>query len=328
MSNLAKNLDKQRKIEQEFTDNITKTEAMAQAVAPFIEAAKEAMEDGNKVGSATEIGVNYQKYNDLLIDFAAKVNKVTAEMTVANIDAVIPNASDICKYLDESLIHYTSARDHWQKKIKKQDTTKTEKMLQLEWVAARAAIELANDLLRLSALGQGQENKLVEDGNLPGVRQRLNKDRQTHEGMLASSNQGLEEMLKYGYSDSEVARMNAYLEEVVWKAKEWTKAKEKMVVDPIGEPVERKFQRRREAIMAPLDALKEVLTVTQKETQKKRQKASADLDAAKVRANQSPGESDLLRKAEDAYKSTIAQQNEAIEIIQNRIQDELKALNQ
>ena len=150
----------------------------------------------------------------------------------------------------------------------------------------------------------------------------------TQAAALTSSNHELEDLLKYGYSEIEVARMKAYLEEVVWKAKEWSKAKEQMVVDPKREPIERMIQRRRAAITAPLDALKDVLKVTEEAAQQKRQKADADLEVAKVRANQHPHEPDILKGAEEAHRRTNTQQNEAIEIIQIRIQEELKALNQ
>jgi hypothetical protein len=200
-------------------------------------------------------------------------------------------------------------------------------MLQLEWVAARASIALADNRLRLVILDQAQEQKLVEGGNSSGLRERLNEDQLTQAGVLASSNKELEDLLKYGYSDNEIAKMKAYLEEVVWKAKKWSEAKEQMVVDPNGEPVERTIQRRREAITAPLDALKDVLKVTEEAAQQKRQKADADLEVAKVRAHQTPHGSDLLKAAEEAHQRTITQQNEAIEIIQIRIQEELKALN-
>lgn len=326
--NWTKDRDAKVKIERDLTAEKAKTEAKARTVAPFLEAAKVALEEGNRLNSGAEIGVSYQKYNDQLLDFAAKVNKVAVEMNFANVDALIPGASEISKYLVESVAHWTSAANHWNKKIKKQDSPKTEKMLQLEWIAARATLGLADNRLRLVILDQPQEQNLVEDGNSSGLRERLNEDRLTQAGALASSIHELEDLLKYGYSEIEVARMKAYLEEVVWKAKEWSKAKEQMVVDPNGEPVERKIQRRREAITAPLDALKDVLKVTEEAAQQKRQKADADLEIAKVRANQRPHESDMLRGAEEAHRRTITQQKEAIEIIQIRIQDELKALNQ
>jgi len=326
--NAIKNRDAELKIEQELGLAKAKAEAESKArtVAPFFEAATKALEEGNRLNSATEIGVSYQKYNDQLLNFAAKVNKAAVEMNFANVDAAIPRASEISKHLTESMAHFTNAANHWDKKIKKQDSPKTEKMLQLEWVAARASLGLADNRLRLVTLDQAREKNLVEDASFSNLRERLNKDQLTQAGVLASSNQELEDLLKYGYSEIEVSRMKVYLDEVVWKAKEWSKAKEQMVVDPIGEPVERKIQRRREAITAPLDALKEVLKITEAAAHQKRQKADVDLEAAKVRAHQSPNESDLLEAAEEAHKRTITQQNEAIEIIQIRIQEELEAL--
>ncbi len=289
-------------------------------------AAKEALDEGNRLDAATGIGVSYEKYNDQLVDFAAKVNNVTAEIDTANTSVLIPGASDICMYISESLTHYTKARDHWYKQIKKQDTPKTERMLKLEWVAARAAIGLARDLLRINALVQGQEQQSDEAENA-SIAGRNNQDRLKHKADLASSNQNLEDMLKYGYSENEIARIIAYLDGVVWEARKWAEANEQMVVDPAGEPVERKFQRRRAALTAPLDALRKVLQATEVEAAKKRQEADANLKAAKVRADSNPSEPDLLRNAEEAHKRTVTQQNESIEIIQSRIQAELKVLN-
>jgi hypothetical protein len=326
--NWAKDGDAKVKIERELTAAKAKNEAKARTVAPFLEAAKVALEEGNRLDSGAEIGVSYQKHNDQLLEFATKVNKVAVEMNFVNIDTLIPGASEISKYLAESVAHWTSAANHWNKKIKKQDSPKTEKMLRLEWIAARSSLGIADNRLRLVILDQAQELNLVEDGNSSDLRERLNKDRLTQAAALTSSNHELEDLLKYGYSEIEVARMKAYLEEVVWKAKEWSKAKEQMVVDPKREPIERMIQRRRAAITAPLDALKDVLKVTEEAAQQKRQKADADLEVAKVRANQHPHEPDILKGAEEAHRRTNTQQNEAIEIIQIRIQEELKALNQ
>jgi hypothetical protein len=311
------------KIEREIAIEKSK----AEAAAPFLATAKEALDEGNKLNSAAGIGVSYQKYNDQLVEFSAKVNNVTGEMSAINIDDLIPGASDICRYISESLTHYTRARDHWHKRIVKQDTPKTEKMLQLEWVAAQAALGLAGDLLRLSVMDHAHKQKSKEDENAPKVRLLINRERLKHGALLASSSLELDNLLRYGYSESEVANMIAYLDKVVLEARQWSEARERMVVDPVGEPVERKFQRRREAITAPLNALKKVLQATEEESGKKLQQADTVLKSAKAQAASNPHESDLLRNAEDAHKRNIAQQNEAIEMIQARIQDELKNLN-
>ena len=129
-----------------FAYNFWKDQQRAKAEAPFFLAAKEALDEAHKMQSAMRIGLNYQKYGDLLIALAPKVDNLLRAAVDTGIENLNPDAKVLCQHLFVARDEYKSACKWWEIKIQypDSDNTEVEKELQDKWSAASKAIDEAD----------------------------------------------------------------------------------------------------------------------------------------------------------------------------------------
>ena len=130
-----------------FAYNFWRDQQRAKAEAPFFLAAKEALDEAHKMHSAVRMGLSYQKYGDLLIALAPKVDDLLRAAVDTGIENLKPDAKLFCQQLVAASEAYKRAREWWELKIKypKSPTaSELERGLQEEWSAASKAVDEAD----------------------------------------------------------------------------------------------------------------------------------------------------------------------------------------
>ena len=129
-----------------FAYNFWKDQQRAKTEAPFFLAAKEALDEAHKVQSAVGMGLSYQKYGDLLIAMAPKVDNLLRAAIDTGIENLKPDARVFCTHIIAARDSYKGAMGWWDNKIRypESDSIKEyEKSLQDAWTAASTAVDEA-----------------------------------------------------------------------------------------------------------------------------------------------------------------------------------------
>lgn len=297
------------RIEAQTAAEKSKSEREAKAAEPFMMAAREVIEEGNKIESAVRMGTSYAKYSDLLVAFAAKVEGASREYGYSRDLIRSTPADSIFKYLSESSDHYKKALHSWSRKIQRNDTPKNDKILHLELDAGGKSIEIAAYFLHLAR--DENEHSSIPAAGIANLKKELD-----------SLNDCLETLGKYGFSEREETNINIYLDDVELQAKMFGNMISHLGIDEEHDPISRIYDRRLQGLEAPLDALKEQLKTDEEDAAKKRKKADADLESAMALARLNPDKPEILSNAEESHKRIMAETEESIDIIQGRIKAE------
>ena len=124
-----------------------KAEAKAKAEAPFFLAAKDALDEANKLGSAVSVGLNYQQYGNELILVAAKLDNLLRASTETGIQNLRPEAKEFCEDLIRTRQSFVKANQWWQLKIEYPnygDNKNIDAGMRQEWAKAAETLNAAN----------------------------------------------------------------------------------------------------------------------------------------------------------------------------------------
>lgn len=124
-----------------------KAEAKAKAEAPFFLAAKDALDEANKLGSAVSVGLNYQQYGNELILVAAKVDNLLRASAETGIRNLRPEVKEFCEDLIKTRQSFVKAHQWWQLKIEYPDYSNNKDIdtgMRQEWAKAAETLNAAN----------------------------------------------------------------------------------------------------------------------------------------------------------------------------------------
>lgn len=128
-------------------EQVKREQARTKQIEPFSIAAKEAMDAANKMQSGLEVGLNHNKYCEMLIEYAAKLDNLNLEYSRVGADALPEAAFKFKECLNLTRQALELAKAEWDSKLKYgNDYTDHDGNMQQAWGAASKGIAAANML--------------------------------------------------------------------------------------------------------------------------------------------------------------------------------------